>query len=136
MEKNFEKIKKFVGSSEFIKGRNYLKYYVRPQGVVMGEGASTFLFDVESESTYDVYKVRINVNKGEILSSSCTCPQHARAGVCKHVAASLINHREEIFNFDPKERVLNISRQILKEFKPEVTNTKREVKKELTLEVE
>ena len=136
MEKNLEKIKKFVGSSEFIKGRNYLKYYVRPQGVVMGEGASTFLFDVESESTYDVYKVRINVNKGEILSSSCTCPQHARAGVCKHVAASLINHREEIFNFDPKERVLNISRQILKEFKPEVTNTKREVKKELTLEVE
>ena len=69
-------------------------------------------FNVESERNYDIYKVRIEGFKGSINNVSCTCPQFKSTRSCKHLAACLINYRDEIFHLDPKERLMNLSLNI------------------------
>lgn len=134
MNEELKKIKEIVGDSDFLKGKSYPKYYIDYNGVEQKNNKAIFHFEVESERTYSVYKVNIESEKNNVIGNSCTCPQHKVFGSCKHVAACLINYRDEIFNFDPKERMLKLSKQILEEFKPTVT--KHEIKQELTFEVE
>ena len=133
MDTELKKIKELVGQSDYIKGRSYPAYYIDYNGVRQNNGVNIFSFDVESERTYDMYKVEINLEHNDIVGKHCSCPQFRLYGSCKHIAACLIHYKDEIFNFDPKERILKISRQILDNFKP-VTN-RHELKQELTLEV-
>ena len=134
MVNEIDKIKAIVNNMDFIKGKSYPSYYIDFLGVEQKENNNIFNFDVESERTYDVYKVRIEGIKNNINKVSCTCPQFRATRSCKHIAACLINYKDDIFMFDPKERLLNISEQIIDYFKPK--EIKREVKKQVTLDVE
>lgn len=134
MVNELDKIRSIVNNQDFIKGRTYPSYYIDYVGVEQKNNNNIFNFEVESERTYDIYKVKIEGVKNNINKVSCTCPQFRGTNSCKHVAACLINYKDEIFNFDPKERLLNISNEILKYFKPK--DIKREVKKQVNLEVE
>ena len=133
MNNEITKIRNIVGSSDFIKGRTYPKYYIDFHGVKSKNDEHTFVFNVESERTYDFYKVQIIMSKGNINNVKCTCPQFKTTGSCKHVAACLIHYREDIFLIDPKERALNISQEIMNYFKPK--EVKHEIKKQVNLEV-
>ena len=134
MVNEIDKIKAIVNNLDFIKGKSYPSYYIDFLGVEQKENNNIFNFDVESERTYDVYKVRIEGIKNNINKVSCTCPQFRATRSCKHIAACLINYKDDILMFDPKERLLNISEQIIDYFKPK--EIKREVKKQVTLDVE
>lgn len=134
MVNSIDKIKTIVNNMDFIKGKTYPKYYIDYIGVEQQGNNNIFHFNVESERTYDIYKVKVEVLKNNINNVSCTCPQFRATRSCKHIAACLINYGDEIFNFDPKERLLNISKDIISKFKPTVT--KREVKKQVNLEIE
>ena len=120
MVNEIDKIKSIVNSSDFIKGRTYPSYYIDYIGVEQKNNNNVFHFEVESERTYDIYKVTVEGIKNNINKVSCSCPQFRGTNSCKHVAACLINYKDEILNFDPKERLLNISSEILKYFKPKM----------------
>lgn len=134
MVNEIDKIKAIVNNMDFIKGKSYPSYYIDFLGVEQKDNNNIFNFDVESERTYDVYKVRIEGIKNNINKVSCTCPQFRATRSCKHIAACLINYKDDILMFDPKERLLNISEQIIDYFKPK--EIKREVKKQVALDVE
>ena len=134
MVNDIDRIKSVVNNSDFIKGRTYPSYYIDYLGVEQKSNTNVFHFEVESERTYDMYNVNIEGVKNNINNVSCTCPQFRATHSCKHIAACLINYKDEILSFDPKERLLNISNEIIKYFKP--VDTKREVKKQVRLEVE
>ena len=134
MVNDIDRIKSVVNNSDFIKGRTYPSYYIDYLGVEQKSNNNVFHFEVESERTYDIYKVNIEGVKNSINGVNCTCPQFRTTHSCKHIAACLINYKDEILSFDPKERLLNISNEIIKYFKP--VDTKREVKKQVRLEVE
>ena len=134
MLNEIDKIKSIVNNTDFIKGRTYPSYYIDYLGVEQKGSNNIFHFEVESERTYDIYNVKIEGVKNNINNVSCTCPQYQSTHSCKHIAACLINYKDEILNFDPKERLLNLSNEIIKHFKP--NDTKREVKKQVRLEVE
>lgn len=134
MNEEMRKIKELVDENDFYKGRSYPYYYLEYKGIIQKDKKFIFNFEVESERTYDIYKVKIEVEKNNVVGKSCTCPQFKSFGSCKHIAACLIRFREEIFNSDPKDKILSLSKKILDEFKPE--EGKREVKKELNLEIE
>ena len=134
MNNEINKIRTIVSSSDIIKGRTYPKYYIDFAGVEQKDNNNIFHFNVESERTYDIYKVKIEGLKGNINNVNCTCPQFRATRSCKHLAACLLNYSDDIFYLDPKERLLNISQEIIKQFKPKTT--KREVKKQVNLEIE
>lgn len=134
MNYDVNKLSTIVNKYDIIKGKTYPKYYIDYAGVEQKENNNIFHFNVESERTYDIYNVKIEGYKGNINNVSCTCPQFKSTRSCKHLAACLINYNEEIFHLDPKERLLNISKDIIKQFKPK--DTKREIKKQVNLEVE
>ncbi len=134
MNNDILKIKSIVNNSDFLKGRSYFSHYIEFVGVEQNGNNNIFNFNVESERTYDIYRVKIEGFKGSINNVSCTCPQFKSTRSCKHLAACLINYKDEIFHLDPKERLMNISLDILKKFKPK--DIKREVKKQVNLEIE
>ena len=134
MNDDILKIRTIVNSTDFIKGRTYPTYYIKYNGVKEEANNNVHLFKVESERTYDYYKVEISTYKGNVNSFKCSCPQFRATRSCKHLAACLINYHEEIFLIDPKERIMNISQEILNYFKPK--EVKHEVKKQVNLEVE
>ena len=134
MVNNIDKIKTIVNNTDFIKGKTYPSYYIDFVGVEQQINNNIFHFNVESERTYEVYKVKVEGLKNSINTVSCTCPQFRATRSCKHLAACLINYCEEIFNFDPKERLLNLSKQIIGQFQP--NSITREIKKQVNLEIE
>lgn len=134
MNNDIVKIRNIVNTTDFIKGRTYPSYYIEYNGIREESNNNIHLFEVESERSYDRYKVEISSYKGNVNNVKCSCPQFRATRSCKHLAACLINYHEEIFLIDPKERVMNISQQILNYFKPK--EVKHEVKKQVNLEVE
>ena len=134
MVNNIDKIKTIVNNTDFIKGKTYPSYYIDFVGGEQQINNNIFHFNVESERTYEVYKVKVEGLKNSINTVSCTCPQFRATRSCKHLAACLINYCEEIFNFDPKERLLNLSKQIIGQFQP--NSITREIKKQVNLEIE
>lgn len=134
MKNEIEKIRNIVTNTDFIKGKTYPHYYIDYVGVEQSGNDNIFHFNVESERTYNIYKVRIKGIKNNISDVRCTCPQFMISNSCKHIAACLINYQDEIFNFDPKERLLNLSKDIIDKFKPNIT--KREIKKQVYLDIE
>ena len=134
MNNDILKIKSIVNNADFIKGRAYFKNYINFEGVEQNNNNCIYYFKVESERTYNIYDVFIEGFKGSINNVSCSCPQFKSTRSCKHLAACLINFKDEIFHMDPKERLMDISLDILKKFKPK--DIKRGVKKQVNLEIE
>ncbi len=136
MNTDLAKIKEYVGDDSFSKGRHY-SGYIQYKYNKIENGIVNHYFNVRSESSYrDFYNVEIQYQNHKIIGYDCTCPQFQNWGTCKHVAACLIQYREDIFTLDPEEKKLLLSKQILKEFYKPVSKKEVHLKKQLELEVE
>jgi len=131
-----QKIHKFVGPDSYTKGIQYPKRYVEYIDKFDFKDIHIHQFQVESEHTYDYYEVEIHERSCEILNATCTCPQYKKANTCKHIAACLLQYKDDIFVVDPVEKSFLISKGILEEFYQKPVTKKIKLKKQLTLEVE
>lgn len=131
-----QKIKDLVGADSFLKGIRYPKEYVDILEEEEDGNKRKLTFGVESESSYELYTVEVNVDGKEVTDFSCDCPQFKRASSCKHVAAALLEYKDEIFMMTPRERDLALSKNILDEFYEAPESNEVRLKKLLNLEVE
>lgn len=122
-----------VGKANFIKGQYYngnveLVYKcTKPEGIL-------YEFEVSSESfSGSYYNVGVIIDKNKIIKTTCNCPQFYKFHSCKHIAASLIEYEDSIF--DSEINSLQISHNILSSFYKENKKSITSVKKELTLTV-
>ena len=69
MNDDILKIRTIVNSTDFIKGRTYPTYYIKYNSVKEETNNNVHLFKVESERTYDYYKVEISTYKGTVFLS-------------------------------------------------------------------
>ena len=91
----YQEVKKLVlsryGTDSYYKGINYDADYIEYLGELKIADYTEINFEVESEHYDNFYNVNIYVRDNELLKSICSCPQYARAGRCKHIAACLLN---------------------------------------------
>ena len=97
MNNDILKIKSIVNNSDFLKGRSYFSHYIEFVGVEQNGNNNIFNFNVESERTYDIYRVKIEGFKGSINNVSCTCPQFKSTIIYNNLSSCLINYKNEIF---------------------------------------
>lgn len=136
MDKDLDKIREYVGIDSYNKGLRFFREMIDYEYSDDMAGISVHYFSVTSEHYYECnYKVEIQIENHEILSTECTCMQFQSWGNCKHIAACMIHFRELVFPLDPKEKKLYLSKRILDEFYKPI---KKEInlKKQIQLEVE
>ncbi len=137
MDEEELKILKFVGRDEFAKGNYYPSGYVKALGYTERGGAKTYSFEVRSEYYYDYYDVKIKMKNNEIQAAKCNCIQFRNYSTCKHVAACLINYKDELFNISQEQKELRASKKILNNFYVEPKKISNiHLKKKLNIEVE
>lgn len=125
-------IKDKLGNDSYLKGKNYvgnISFYDRN----LTNSLSYFKFYVKSERMFSYYRVEITMDKQNIFSYYCDCHRFGEYGTCKHIAACLINFKDEIFRKPPDE--FDISKKILDYFSNDKVKTKS-VKEKLKLDVE
>lgn len=123
-------IKEFVGYDSYSKGKNIPSYHVRYVGNVNIGKTKEHHFRVASQHTNTSYAVYIDVLDNKLVGMHCSCPQFSKEDTCKHVAAALLKHYEDMM-----EVVNNYSLNILQEFSEEEFNKPKEILK-LELEIE
>lgn len=130
---NEEKIKKIVGNLDYRKGLsciNNVEYYNK----FKHEDLKIYEYYVSSETRrYTKYFVNIITKEGNVLDSSCSCPQYDLTGSCKHLGAALIKHQNEIFKTE-KEQSLELSKNIINLFYKDKQNNKG-IRKQVSIEV-
>ena len=127
------KIKSIVNNNDYYKGYYYYAGYIKfiEKKVSHSNGFSIFRFNVESERNTSVYDVLIKMSiMGDVIDHSCTCAQYDVNKNCKHIAACLIKHYEDLFVDKSENKVMNMTKKIFEDF-----NFVNNVKKELNLEV-
>lgn len=127
-------IKRYVRNEDYLKGRRFPSYYIRLHKRQIKNNEIVLLYKVESERTYKNYDVVVATSNHELVSHGCTCPRYKDAHSCKHVAAVLINHYNDIIKFTPKDLLKNLSMNIIDSF--EEIDSKGLIKEEVGLEVE
>ena len=78
------------------RGIQYWPGYIRYNKKEIKNDKIVQIYDVESESTYDFYTVKIFVKDGKIIEGTCTCMRYEDAHSCKHVAAVILRKQDEI----------------------------------------
>lgn len=78
------------------RGQRYWPEYIEYDGRETYGDKIYQIYNVESESSYDKYKVRIELTDGKITNGTCTCIRYEEAHSCKHLAAVLIRKSDEI----------------------------------------
>lgn len=136
IDSEIKQIHDLVGKDAFTKGMRYPKHYVKYIDSYEEIGTHIHHFDVESERSYNFYNVEIREKRRKIVSTECSCPQYNTIGICKHIAACLLQYKDDIFIIDQEEKNLNISKGILEEFYQAPSNNHIKIKKQLTLSVE
>lgn len=120
----------FLSASDITKGLNYYRGYIRYQGRKGGfDGSISLLFDVESESSYDIYKVKIKLKNQVTEAVSCSCPMFRRTNSCKHLAATFIyGYNEIIKNSLSDEQIAENILSLFYQERKEKRNYHRELK--------
>ena len=132
---NFEyDIKRYVRNEDYLKGRRFPPYYIKLYKRQIRNNEIILLYKVESERTYKEYDVVVSTSNHELVGHGCTCSRYKEAHSCKHVAAVLINHYNDIIKFTPKDLLKNLSMNIIDSF--EEIDNKGNIKEELGLEIE
>lgn len=113
------------------RGLNYWPGYIEFKNREFFEDKVISKYEVESERTSDCYKVNIVVENGKITDGSCTCARYHDGYNCKHLAAVIFRHGNEIIQKSKtKDQVTNsILNMFYEETKP---NT---IKKELKITI-
>lgn len=127
------KIKAVVSNGDYYKGYYYYAGYIKfiEKKVSHSNGFSIFRFNVESERNTNVYDVLIKMSiMGDVIDHSCTCAQHDVNKTCKHIAACLIKHYDDLFIDKSGNKVMNMTKKIFEDF-----SFVNNVKKELNLEI-
>ena len=123
-----------LGYNTYQKGENYLGDVYLNDSTTNGN-LKYYKFSVESERHYNYYySVTIIMHNNRIFRYSCNCPEYVRNHKCKHIAASFINYKDEIFNTANTNPEIEFSKEIL-----ELFNTNQEsnnIKEKLNLDVE
>ncbi|MEG2011192.1 MAG: DEAD/DEAH box helicase [Bacilli bacterium] len=124
-------LRNWISSSDYIKGYYYNTNSINFISKTVYESHIYFIFKVESERTMDRYKVLIKVNKmAHIIGVGCNCPQFEVSSSCKHIAACLLKHYEEILEDTSPDRIYNLTEELFKQF-----NNNKVLKKEVFLEL-
>src|SRR3989304_348024 len=82
-----------AGSKILYRGRSVYNFGI--SNLFAEEDLSGVTFEIESQSGYGTYEVKIKFADYGQLSISCTCP-YDWGGICKHEVAALIKLRELI----------------------------------------
>ncbi len=117
---------------DLARGMQYWPGYIKYKKKEIQDKKIIQVYDVESETSYNHYDVRILVNEGKITQGTCTCMRYKDNHSCKHVVAVLIRKTDEIL----KKSLTNeqVTENILSLFyKPE--EEKHAIKKELKLTI-
>lgn len=136
LDSEIKTIHDLVGKDAFTKGMRYPKHYIEYEESYEEIGTHIHHFKVESERSYSIYDVEIREKKRKIVDTSCSCPQYNTSGMCKHIAACLIQYQDDIFVIDPMEKNLNVSKSILEQFYQVPDTNTIKLKKQLTLALE
>lgn len=136
LDSEIKTIHDLVGKDAFTKGMRYPKHYIEYEESYEEIGTHIHHFKVESERSYSIYDVEIREKKRKIVDTSCSCPQYNTSGMCKHIAACLIQYQDDIFIIDPMEKNLNVSKSILEQFYQVPDTNTIKLKKQLTLALE
>lgn len=127
------KIIKLTSYQDYIKGLNLPKSNIRLQSKSeFSMGDVSYLFQIKSTSRHYYYFTKINIEDNEVDSALCTCPQYELTDSCKHIASALINYQNEIFTEKSEEELLEISKDVFKNYINE--NNKRRIKQEVFIE--
>lgn len=135
-DENMDLIKRTVGFESFMRGLRYDDYLVGLLEIEENDTKRNFHFEVESETSYNFYDVYIKTEKGIVKSYKCDCPKFKKDKTCKHVAACMILHKDEIFEADPEARAIEISKSILNSFYAKPQKNSTGLKKQVRLEIE
>ena len=127
-------VKRYVRNEDYLKGRRFPPYYIKLYKRQIRNNEIILLYKVESERTYKEYDVVVSTSNHEVVGHSCTCPRYKEYHSCKHVAAVLINHYNDIIKFTPKDLLKSLSMNIIDSF-DEIDN-KGDIKEEVGLEIE
>ena len=127
-------IKRYVRNEDYLKKKTFTSYYIILNKKKIKNNEIVLLYKVESERTYKNYDVVVATSNHELVSHGCTCPRYKEAHSCKHVAAVLINHYNDIIKFTPKDLLKNLSMNIIDSF--EEIDNKGTIKEEIGLEIE
>ncbi len=105
-----EDIRRRVGAESFNRGQRYF----RDGNIVHGRRAGTTLKADCHGSRGNLYRVSANVEDGEIVDASCSCPVGG-GGHCKHVAALLLTWLAQPDDFREVEETVSALQQRSKE---------------------
>ena len=125
-----------AGKIDYLRGKNYSKKYIEYKDELKTDSTRCQIFDVESQSNYNHYKVEIRTRNGEVIAASCNCPRYQSRSMCKHIAAVLTNYKDDIFYVTKEEKDIRDSLNILKEFYIPPKENKVKIKKLLNLSIE
>ena len=127
-----DKILEIVSKYDYRKGLKYqgkISFYKK----MNGNNFDILEFHASSERNYFVnYLVTVIIKNNNIIDSSCNCPQYQLAGSCKHLAATLIQNQNEIFNINNYD--INYSKEIINLFYEQNKN-KNKLKTKVNLEI-
>lgn len=119
-------------SVDISRGFQYWPGYINYNKREMSNNKIVQVYDVESESSYDFYTVKIVVLEGKVIDGTCTCQRYEEMGSCKHVAAVLIYKHDEIIKMSLTNE--QVTENLLSLFyKPD--SEKHMLKKELKLSI-
>lgn len=101
-----QEIIKLVNKSNYQKGKLINSNNILPQKQMTLMGNDKIqTFYVKSSNNENVYLVQIITKNRRIISTHCTCPMCDATDSCKHIAAVLINKKDEFFSSIPKEEI-------------------------------
>ena len=122
----------YIDPDDLKKGIRYWIHYINYSGSTYKDNIVYQIYNVESESTYDQYEVKVGVSKGRIVNGSCSCFRFREHNSCKHLAAVLIRYSRDIIrNSLTKEE---ITENILTAFyNPD--EDKKSIKRELKISI-
>ena len=122
----------YIKPDDINKGIRYWIHYIDYSGSTFENNIIYQIYNVESESTYDQYEVKVGVSKGRIVNGSCSCFRFKENNSCKHLAAVLIRYSKDIIsNSLTKEE---ITENILTSFY-NPNEDKKSIKKEIKISI-
>ena len=118
-------------STDRVRGIGYYSEYIEFKKIKHIKDKVINEYEVESETSYEHYKVNIIVENGTIVDGTCTCARFKSGYNCKHIAAVVYQCGSEILQSSrTKDQIIN---NILNIFYEETKHNT--IKKELKIDI-
>lgn len=134
INEDVEKIIKHMHPVDINRGYRYWSEYIEYEGKEAFGNRVFQIYNVESETSYDKYKVRIELKEGKLINGTCTCMRYEEANSCKHLAAVLLQKYDEIERLSlTKEQIAENILDLFYNPSEEKHNLKKEIKINISL---